>query len=225
MSCVSRREGSTASKAITPPHRLNRYTDPFQVELGWLTWKSERGKGGNDLQKKNKKKFPIWQNTILKGMSVMFNSRTKVNSFWSCHKLERWNSSCKIPAKTGNPSTSAATQRFQWSVCTFYERIDFDWSVWVIYMQKVEFFLSDNKLLMKGLLFMYFILRRNQIILWNNQKRLRCSVYHSIQLSAQKLFLLIRAQFQFITLPHIQTFWGKKYFWDRTVPCKTFEKY
>lgn len=140
----------------------------------------------------------------------MFNSRTKVNSFWSCHKLEHWKSSCKTPAKTGNPSTSAATQRFQWSVCTFYERIDFDWSVWVIYMQKVEFFLSDNKVLMKGLLFMYFILRRNQIILWNNQKRLRCSVYHSIQLSAQKLFLLIRAQFQFITLPHIQTFWGKK---------------
>lgn len=111
MSCVSRREGSTASKVITPPHRLNRYTDPFQVELGWLTWKSERGKAGNDLQKK---KIPIWQNTILKGMSVMFNSRTKVNSFWSCHKLERWKSSCKTPAKTGNPS--AAKQRFQWSV-------------------------------------------------------------------------------------------------------------
>lgn len=137
MSCVSRREGSTASKVITPPHRLNRYTDPFQVELGWLTWKSERGKAGNDLQKK---KIPIWQNTILKGMSVMFNSRTKVNSFWSCHKLERWKSSCKTPAKTGNPSTSAAKQRFQWPVCIFYKRINFDWSVWVIYMQKVEFF-------------------------------------------------------------------------------------
>lgn len=141
----------------------------------------------------------------------MFNSRTKVNRFWSCHKLERWKSSYKTPAKTGNPSTSAAKQRFQWSV-TYILWANRFWLISLshIYAKGWIFFLPDNKVLMKGLLFMYFILRRNQIILWNNQKRLRCSVYHSIQLSAQKLFLLIRAQFQFITLPHIQTFWGKK---------------